>query len=69
MGKRLQKGVDMVRLTLNIERMTYEKLLRLKIAEGDDSGFTKWLNKKLAGVINSNEVLIKGYEVDNSDFD
>lgn len=65
----MKKGIDSVKILLNIERYTYEKLLKLKIAEGDNSSFTKWLNKKMTKVVSDNEVLIKGYEIDHSDFE
>jgi hypothetical protein len=68
-GKRVQKGVDRVSINFHIERNTYEKLIKLKIAEGDDSSFTKFLNKKMAQLVNANKVLIEGYEVDYSDFE
>ena len=68
-GKRMQKGVDLVYFSLGIERYTYERLLKLKIAEGDNSSFTKWVNRKMTKIVNENETLIKGYEVDHSDFD
>jgi len=70
MGKiRLDRGSDLVRLNLKVERTTYEMLIKLKIAEGDGSSFTKWLNKKFIRIVNDNSALIKGYEVDNSDFE
>ena len=67
--KRIQKGSDLVRVNFWMERSTYERLLKLKIAEGDGSSFTKWLNKVLAKVVNDNEVLIRGYKVDDKESD
>lgn len=66
--ERLARGVDLIRINFGIERDTYEKLMRLKIVEGDKSSFTKYLNKKLAQEITRNKALLDGYEVDYSDF-
>lgn len=60
---------DQVRVTIRFDRSIYEKLLKLKIGRGDKGSFNRWINKEMGRVVNENEILIKGYEVDYSDFE
>jgi hypothetical protein len=66
--KRMNRGKDLIRMGFRIDRDTYERLLKLKISEGDTGSFNRYLNKILSEHTVRHEVAIKGYEVTYDDF-
>ena len=60
---------ETVSMLNRIDKHVYEKLLRLKIVEGANISFNKYVNRILAGYVNENGVKIEGREIDYSEFE
>ena len=68
-GNREMKGKDTISVLLRVDKLTYERLLKLKIAGGGNISLNKFLNKILSEHTVRHEVEIKGYEVNYEDFE
>lgn len=68
-NKRLDKGMNTYSFALRLDMRMYEKILKLKIVQGDTGSFNKWINKLIGEIINTHEGEIVGYTVDRDDSD
>ena len=67
--KRLNSGELTVVTTVRVKKVTYEKLLRLRIVEGNTSTVNKFITGILLRYVMEHEGMIEGRELDYSEFE
>lgn len=63
------KGKYIIDFRIRMEKETMENLVRLKVVKGAGGSLNKFINGILVREIVDNDILLKGYEVDYSEFE
>lgn len=65
----IRMSKETVAVLNRIDKGVYGKLLQLKIAKGVGGSMNKFINGILLKEVVENDILLKGYEVDYSEFE
>jgi hypothetical protein len=64
-----KNALEKVSFKIRMQKLTYEKLLKLKVVEAKSKSFNDFINTILVKHVVQNKILLTKYEIDYSDFE